>query len=135
MNNTHLTIIRGCPGSGKSTYANSLGLFHVEADMYIMDSHGNYNWKPETVRASHQWCFDTVTENLKKGLAVVVSNTFTRYKEFKPYIEFCVENTIPYKVISCQNEFENIHSVPEESLKRMKERWEIYQGEEIYVIK
>ena len=31
-----LYLVRGLPGSGKSTFAKSLGIFHIENDMYLM---------------------------------------------------------------------------------------------------
>ena len=42
-----LYIIRGIPGSGKSSLAKSLGGKHVEADMYHLDENGNYKTEYE----------------------------------------------------------------------------------------
>ena len=42
-----LIIIRGLPGSGKSTFAKSLNCTHFETDMYFTDSEGNYNFMPQ----------------------------------------------------------------------------------------
>ena len=52
--NKILYIIRGIPGSGKSSLAKSLGGKHVEADMYHLDENGNYNWKPVDVKKEGQ---------------------------------------------------------------------------------
>jgi predicted kinase len=43
-----LTIVRGLPGSGKSTYAKSLNVFHIEADMFCMKD-GKYEFDAERV--------------------------------------------------------------------------------------
>jgi predicted kinase len=125
----HLTIVRGTPGSGKSTYAKSLGLVHFEADQFLMDHEGNYNWKPETVSNAHGWCYNSVVQNLTMGLSVVVSNTFTRIREMAKYIDFCKENGIPFKVVKCVGDFGNTHDVPPNTLENMKCRWEDYEGE------
>ena len=39
-----LYIVRGIPGSGKSTFAKTLGGIHIEADQYFVDGDGNYNF-------------------------------------------------------------------------------------------
>lgn len=39
-----LTLIRGLPGSGKTTLAKQLGVLHVEADMYFMRD-GRYQFE------------------------------------------------------------------------------------------
>lgn len=126
-----LTIIRGCPGSGKSTYAKSLNIFHVEADQYFTNHKGEYNWEGSKVKHAHNWCFQTTVNALLSGVDVVVSNTFTRISEMQKYIDFCNAMNISFKVICCKNNFGNVHSVPEETLINMKARWEDFEGEEI----
>ena len=44
-----LYIVRGVPGSGKTTYSKQLGIFHVEADMFHMKD-GEYRWDPKRVK-------------------------------------------------------------------------------------
>lgn len=120
-----LTVLRGMPGSGKSTYARKLPFFHVEADMYHMRD-GTYQWKPENVRKAHEWCQETVREALSKGMDVVVSNTFTTLKEIKPY------ESMPWSefmVVTMTGSFGNTHDVPQEALDKMKNRWQDYTGE------
>jgi adenylate kinase family enzyme len=36
-----LYIVRGIPGSGKSTFAKTLGGIHIEADQYFVDKIGS----------------------------------------------------------------------------------------------
>jgi predicted kinase len=122
-----LYLLRGCPGSGKSTLANALAytpdVFHVEADQYFFDDNGNYNFDINKIGHAHKWCQDVTTRFLKEGYDVVVSNTFTTKKELKPYFEIAANYGIIPQVIVCQNEFQNIHSVPEETLRKMKARF------------
>lgn len=124
-----LYIIRGLPGSGKSTLARQLvdSNCHFEADMFHIQSDGEYVWKAENTKAAHDWCYSNVTARLLENNSVAVSNTFTRKWEYEKYIEFCKMYDIPYQVIEVYSEFKNIHNVPENSIVQMKERWESHK--------
>jgi hypothetical protein len=58
-----------------------------------------------------------------------VSNTFTTKKELQPYFDIAKEYGIIPTVILCQNSFGSVHNVPEETLKRMADRFEYDIGE------
>jgi adenylate kinase family enzyme len=51
-------IVRGCPGSGKSTFAKTLGGIHIEADQYFVDADGNYNFDGSKIKNAHAWCLE-----------------------------------------------------------------------------
>jgi uridine kinase len=78
MKINRLVLIRGLPGSGKTTYAKNYfnGHIHLEADMYFIESDGFYNWTAERLGKAHSWCFETTKIMLNNGYDVVVSNTF-----------------------------------------------------------
>jgi len=119
-----LILIRGLPGSGKSTIAKRYsGAIHIEADMFHMNADGVYDWKAERLGAAHKWCQDKTAKELEAGYDVVVSNTFTTIKELRPYFNIAAANNIIPTVIIAQNEFTNVHAVPEDALKRMRERF------------
>lgn len=122
-----LYLIRGLPGSGKSTLAknllNSFTAYRFEADMYFVDDYGNYNFDANKLRFAHEWCKEQTRKHLDKDDTVIVSNTFTTIKELKPYFEIAKEFGITPIVIHCQNQFQNVHNVPEETLIKMKARW------------
>lgn len=125
-----LVIIRGLPGSGKSTNAKNFHeSIHYEADMYFINSKGEYVFDKQKLHDAHKWCFDSVRIALFNGDDVVVSNTFTTKKELEPYISLCKENDIKYYIITMTGNYGSIHNVPEETLKKMKERWEPIEGE------
>lgn len=133
---TELILARGLPGSGKSTLAKNkyvpMGYSHYEADMFFMKN-GVYNFNRFLLGKAHDWCLKKTEEDLKAGKNVVVSNTFTTHKEMKPYLELAHSLNIPVKVIHARGNFKNEHNVPDEVLQRMKDRWQPYPGEEIYI--
>ena len=56
-----LILLRGLPGSGKSTLAKQLvnkDYAHKEADMFFVDSEGNYKFEPSKIKDAHAWCKD-----------------------------------------------------------------------------
>jgi predicted kinase len=94
-----LYIVRGCPGSGKSTFAKTLGGQHYEADMFFINENGEYNFDFIKIKDAHQWCQGMVkTDMILEYPKVVVSNTFTQEWEMEPYFEMAKE--YGYKVFS-----------------------------------
>lgn len=135
----HLYIIRGLPGSGKSTFAKRLldmsdmgcWVEHWEADMFMHGRDG-YKFQPEMLKEAHRLYQVSVFKGLEyKGVypdvQIIVSNTFTRIWEMQPYIDYCKENGHTFTVITCEGNYGNIHDVPSEAIERMKKRWEKYE--------
>lgn len=130
-----LIIIRGLPGSGKSTYAKKFmrwGYFHVEADQYFMRG-GEYHYNASKIREAHNFCQERFSQFIMTGNNIVVSNTFTRFSEMAFYIALAIHYKYEIKIISLQNNFGSIHGVPKETIQKMKDRWEkIGEEEELY---
>lgn len=114
-----LIVVRGLPGSGKSTYAKSLGFAHFEADMHFMQN-GEYVFDPSKLGAAHAWCQAAVRESLAAGIDTVVSNTFVKKWEAQPYLDMDAD----IEVVTITTSFGTIHGVPEEAIARMKANWE-----------
>ena len=62
-----LTLVRGLPGSGKSTFANNItNEFSVcEADKFFYDKEGNYNFDATKLSQAHKWCKEQVEIRMK----------------------------------------------------------------------
>ena len=124
-NMTKLYIVRGIPGSGKSTFAKKLleqGKVqqHLEADEFMTDENGDYKFDPTILQKCHQQCQMWVKYYLDRGQSVVVSNTFSRKWEILPYTRMGAE----FEVIEMKGNYQNVHNVPQFIVDNMKNRWQ-----------
>jgi len=131
-----LVLLRGLPGSGKSSFANHMWSDFVicEADQFFYDSEGNYNFDPSKLRDAHKYCRDRVetfmSDNEKNPQfypEIVVSNTFTREWEMDEYFKLAKKHD--YQVVSLivenRHGNKNVHGVPDSKIEEMRNRFEI----------
>jgi len=131
-----LTIVRGLPGSGKSSFAGFVWDDYAicEADKFFYDLDGNYNFDSSKLKQAHEWCRNEVENRMKQNDEnpqyypdIVVSNTFTQEWEMQPY--FDLAEKYGYRVFSIivenRHGNKNIHGVPDDTLKKMKDRFQI----------
>ena len=129
-----LILLRGLPGSGKTTLAKFLenGLADcvaISADDYFTNTRtGDYNFDINKLHLAHEYCrIHTRSAMVIDTESIVVHNTNTTSKEMKPYFDLAEE--FGYNVVSLVVEnrhgSENIHSVPEDTLLKMKERFNV----------
>ena len=118
-----LILVRGLPGSGKSTLSKKFSNYHhVEADMYWGL---NYDFDIKKIGDAHSWCLKTTKNILSAGYNVVVSNTFLTLDELEPYFKMAKELDITLSVLLCQGNFKSIHNVPDDVLDEMKGRFQL----------
>lgn len=134
-----LWIIRGLPGSGKSSVAENLWVRDqiFEADKYFINKEGQYNFDASKLGEAHKWCQEQVENCMKQDMEdaegstiisdIVVSNTFTTEKELEPYLELAKK--YDYKVVSMiienRHGSKSVHNVPNETMEKMKQRFSI----------
>jgi predicted kinase len=117
-------LLRGLPGSGKSTLSEQLSEIVCEADMYFMRN-SEYQFDMNGLPAAHFWCRSRCEAFMQNGEdTIVVSNTLTSNKELEPYIEMAEK--YGYRVVSVvvENRHGNksIHDVPDETMNKMEAR-------------
>lgn len=123
-----LFIIRGLPGSGKTTFARSIADLSFSADDYFYQKFGKYSFDPKLLPDAHKWCARMVEMAMSfEHSKIAVANTFTEEWEFQNYIELAKFYGYRYHVLTVENYHGNksIHDVPENVIDSMKERYTV----------
>lgn len=116
-----LVLIRGLPGSGKTTLAKNLpGHVHFEADQWMTDELGRYCFDSEKAPQAHEACQQAVRRALDGGANVVVSNTFVQLWEMQPYLDM----GFPVRIIEATGRYSSEHHVPPDVIEQMRALWE-----------
>lgn len=133
-----LYLVRGIPGSGKSTFAEQIvgaDFLVFEADKYFINQdNGKYEFDISKIKDAHKWCQNLVENCMKDSLVndqfyreIAVSNTFTQEWEMEPYMVLAKKYGYTVFTIIVENRHGGVnqHDVPDEVLTKMRERFEI----------
>ena len=127
-----LYLIRGVPGSGKSTFAQQLLAAGVvdsvfEADHYFYNVDGQHIFDASKIGEAHSRCQKATINVLNRGHSVAVSNTSTTEREVEIYAKIAEECGAKFVSIIIENRHGgvNIHNVPEEKVQQMKNRFSV----------
>ena len=133
-------VLRGIPGSGKSTFIEALlkelgiprqSMLVCSADHFFMVD-GEYRFDPAKLPAAHGACKRAFVEALQAAVrcqpgapeVIVVDNTNLSAVEMAPYVEFgqAYGATVQVVTIECDPEVaqaRNVHGVPAATYARM----------------
>lgn len=132
-----LVIMRGLPGSGKSTKAREYGGTIVSADDYFMQD-DKYMFDPNQLGAAHNQSKNKCEEAMKRGdPTIVVDNTNVRARDYKDYVKLAEQYGYDVEIDSVgtggmaveELAERNKHGVPLSTIENMVEKWE---GEPLY---
>lgn len=131
-----LILLRGLPGSGKTSFANLIWSSYVicEADQFFYDEDGNYNFDATKLGLAHKSCQVRVESMMQMNEnnseyfpEIVVSNTSTTEKELQPYLDLALRYgyIVVSLIVENRHGGQNVHGVPDEKLEQMRNRFNI----------
>lgn len=137
-----MILMRGIPGSGKSTRASEIvkerGGVICSTDNYFIDCSGRYNFNPARIGAAHAWNRQMVRAQCDLGKeTIIVDNTNTTEHEMRPYKEMAgyygyeveeivvgreslIDGDVDAYVAMCHARC--THNVPLDTIKKMANR-------------
>lgn len=126
-------IMRGVPGSGKSTIAKMLangnGVIHSTDDYFYVD--GEYCFNPFQLSENHDRNFQAFCRSLDEGVPIVIcDNTNVRRCDFEGYVNSAIQaGYLVAFVIMSHPKAEvaserTAHKVPVVVIQRMIDYWE-----------
>jgi predicted kinase len=128
-----LILLRGLPGSGKTTIANVLS----EEGKYPVHSIDSYFTNPETEAYQFEYdknhlayknCEEQTRASLSSGYPkVFVDNTFTLEWEMEPYFKMAAEFGYLIFVMTIENRHgnTNIHEISNEQVEKMAGKYKV----------
>lgn len=129
-----LLLVRGLPGSGKSSFCNLIADCRTAADDFPGLYEGGF--QPALLPQAHEWCQRTTRENLvlmPHRPIVAVDNTFSQRWELEPYLRMAEELSVRVVVVDLFDGglsddalvARNTHGVPIGGIEAMRARWEL----------
>lgn len=131
-------LIRGIPGSGKTTHAKRV----LHSDVVIEDDdfftrNGVYKFieakLPEAQAFALKRFSLAIADRRNRDKTISVCNTFSRRWEIAPYIEACKKAGVEFSVIRMDGTFENVHDIPEYKVHNMSRSIENVDGEVVQI--
>lgn len=127
-------FIRGLPGAGKTTFAEELLDFTrhdsvwIEADKWMVDENGKYKFDPGRLDVVHENCHTEYLKAMADNVPyIIVSNVSAQKKHVDWYMNNAHERGYEFVSLIVENREsrKSIHDVPEESMERMRRKFDV----------
>ncbi len=126
-------LLRGLPGTGKSTLAKLLSengrhpIFSVD-DYFTDPKTKEYNFDHKKNHLAYKYCEEQVRKEAENGTSkIFLDNTFTLSWEMKPYFQIASQFGYTVFVVTVENYHngKNTHFIDDESLKKMASKYKV----------
>jgi uridine kinase len=133
MQQNALILLRGLPGSGKTTLAkllsenNTYPVFSVD-DYFTNEVTGEYIFNFQNNHLAYKQCEALTKDAMQQAIPkIFVHNTFTMDWELEPYFKMSSQFNYNLFVVTVENyhEHKNVHEVSDEQLQKMAEKYKV----------
>lgn len=137
-----VVVMRGLPGSGKSSFAMALKQQYASEDTVAIlsadgffEEKGSFAFDKSKLDDAHDFCRKCFVKELlnERRAAVIVDNTNSKIADYKFYVEKARQTGKRFLIVEmlCRSEIElqdfyhrGLHRVPMQTMGRMRARWE-----------
>ena len=124
-------ILRGVPGSGKSTLKSIImgkgqeeDFKWFEADSYMIDNNGNYKFDRNKLSEAHKKCFIGALRAACTGCYdIIISNCSIEPWEYYKYLRLANVFKMNVQIISIDSTFNSIHTDDPKVIDNMLYKW------------
>lgn len=133
MQQNALILLRGLPGSGKTTLAkllsenNTYPVFSVD-DYFTDEVTGEYIFNFQNNHLAYKQCEALTNDAMQQAIPkILVHNTFTLDWEMEPYFKLSLKYECNLHVLTLENYHhgKNSHHVTDEQLSKMAEKYQV----------
>lgn len=131
--NNSLILLRGLPGSGKTTLAkvlsqnNTYPVFSVD-DFFTNELTGEYIFNFKDNHLAYKQCEELTEDAMKQQIPkIFVHNTFTLDWELEPFFKLASKFNYMLFVVTVENYHrnKNTHEVSDDQLQKMAEKYKV----------
>lgn len=133
MQQPALILLRGLPGSGKTTLAKVLSenstypVFSVD-DYFTDETTGEYIFNFQNNHLAYKQCETLTNDAMQQAIPkIIVHNTFTMDWELESYFKLASKYHYQIFVVTVENYHghQNVHEVSDEQLLKMAEKYKV----------
>ena len=128
-------IIRGIPGSGKSTLGSCLlnayesaniPCRQIESDDYFIGPTGSYQFDPKKIGAAINYVELSAAKFFSENThgVLILSNCYTKRNQFELFRRLASQHGFDMQVISVESSFLSVHNVPAGVVATMRAQFE-----------